>query len=58
MHRNFKNKGPDERFETVNKDTTRDTDAEERNRQKPDEIRAKGEVTARQHECDESESEE
>ena len=49
-------KGPDERWETVSKDTTRDSSTSDKNRQKPDDIRMKGEVTV-QHTEDEDETE-
>jgi hypothetical protein len=52
-------KAPDERFETVSKGHTRDTLAGvDKNRQKPDDVRVKGETHQHHVEQEEEESEE
>jgi hypothetical protein len=52
-------KGPDERFDTVSKGNTRQTAAAgEKNKQKPDDVRLKGEVTTHHHHEEEEVQEE
>jgi hypothetical protein len=49
-------RGPDERWEAVSKNNTRDTSGLDKNKQKPDDVKAKGEITS--HVEDEADGEE